>query len=312
MSDFNSSLPVRTENNGDVAIKIVDGTITSQTATVDSSGRVHVLADIRDGAGTGLTSQANGTQRALDVGINVAGVQIDPRSIRALTASDIVTAAQGAPNTVANAWPVLITDGTNSISLTTAGEVKVSVTQPLPSGTNTIGSVGVTNLPTTVDTNYGAVGASTIRTAAQIGNATGAADFGSGATSAQTLRVVVASDQVIPVVISNNVPGTDVLDYKAASAIAAAASDTHTYTISTGKVGTLQQICASGSGKIKVEFKISGVTKIVLFNSTSNPNVSYMFNNPQNYAAGTVLSMVVTNLDKQSQDLYSTFEICEV
>jgi tellurite resistance protein len=39
------------------------------------------------------------------------------------------------------------------------------------------------------DKDYGTVGANTIRTAAQIGNATGAADFGSGADSAQTLRV---------------------------------------------------------------------------------------------------------------------------
>lgn len=44
-------------------------------------------------------------------------------------------------------------------------------------------------LPATVDTNYGAVGASTIRTASQIGNATGAANFNAGATGAQTLRV---------------------------------------------------------------------------------------------------------------------------
>ena len=44
------------------------------------------------------------------------------------------------------------------------------------------------------DTNYGTVGANTLRTAAQIGNATGAADFGSGATTAQTLRVTLATD----------------------------------------------------------------------------------------------------------------------
>lgn len=40
------------------------------------------------------------------------------------------------------------------------------------------------------DHNYGVVGANTLRTAAEIGNATGAADFGTGAVSAQTLRVV--------------------------------------------------------------------------------------------------------------------------
>ncbi len=38
------------------------------------------------------------------------------------------------------------------------------------------------------DTNYGAVGANTLRTGAQIGNATGAADFNLGTPGAQTLR----------------------------------------------------------------------------------------------------------------------------
>ena len=41
---------------------------------------------IQDGAGNDLTSQANGSQRALDVGINVGGVQIDPRSLTASSA----------------------------------------------------------------------------------------------------------------------------------------------------------------------------------------------------------------------------------
>lgn len=43
------------------------------------------------------------------------------------------------------------------------------------------------------DKNYGVVGANTIRTASQIGNATGAAAFGSGADSAQTLRVTLST-----------------------------------------------------------------------------------------------------------------------
>jgi hypothetical protein len=47
----------------------------------------------------------------------------------------------------------------------------------------------------TNDTNWGVVGANTLRTAAEIGNATGAADFNAGNASAQTLRVVVASNQ---------------------------------------------------------------------------------------------------------------------
>jgi hypothetical protein len=150
MADQTSSLPVKTLNNGDVAAKIVDGTTPSQALAVDSTGRIIVKLD--DAAGNGLTSQVNGAQQALDVGINVAGVQIDPRSIRALTSADVVTANQGTANTITNAWPIKLTDGTNTTSITAAGEVKVDITQPLPAGTNNIGSItnitGTVSLPT--------------------------------------------------------------------------------------------------------------------------------------------------------------------
>lgn len=45
------------------------------------------------------------------------------------------------------------------------------------------------------DTNYGVVGSDTLRTAAQIGNDSGAADFGVGNAGAQTLRTTIADDQ---------------------------------------------------------------------------------------------------------------------
>jgi hypothetical protein len=64
-------------------------------------GNFRVMSYTNDGAGTAITSQVNGTQRALDVGIDVAGIQVDPRAIRALTSSDVVVANQG----VANATP---------------------------------------------------------------------------------------------------------------------------------------------------------------------------------------------------------------
>lgn len=44
------------------------------------------------------------------------------------------------------------------------------------------------------DTDYGVVTDNTVRTAAQIGNESGAADFGVGVTTQQTLRVALASD----------------------------------------------------------------------------------------------------------------------
>lgn len=42
MSDFNSSLPIRTENDGDVVIKVGDGLIPSQQLTVNPDGSVNI------------------------------------------------------------------------------------------------------------------------------------------------------------------------------------------------------------------------------------------------------------------------------
>lgn len=72
------------------------------TSNGSDSIRVNVVAggggggggavQLQDGAGNPITSQASAGQRALDIGVNVAGVQVDPRQIRALTSSDIVSA----------------------------------------------------------------------------------------------------------------------------------------------------------------------------------------------------------------------------
>lgn len=135
MSDYNSSLPIRTEGNGDVVVKIADGTTPSQTLAIDAAGKV--IAKLADGAGVALTSQVNGAGQALDVGIVVAGVQVDPRQVRALTNADVVTAEQG------GVWSVIPTDGVNDQVFTAAGEASVIVSQPLPAGTNNIGEVSI-------------------------------------------------------------------------------------------------------------------------------------------------------------------------
>jgi hypothetical protein len=195
VSDFNSSLPVRTQTNGDVVAFLADGTTNTQLLAIDASGRITSKMD--DGAGNALTSQVNGTQRALDVGINVAGIQIDPRQIRALTSADVVSVVQStspwvskdqadgpvAPGTAASfsmliggqynsTLPTLTTGQQSAIQVDSSGRLLVTATASF-----------------TNDTNYGTVGANTLRTASQIGNATGAANFGAGVTGAQTLRV---------------------------------------------------------------------------------------------------------------------------
>jgi hypothetical protein len=97
------------------------------------------------------------------------------------------------------------------------------------------------NFPTTVDTNYGTVGASTLRTASQIGNATGAAAFGAGTTTAQVLRVVLPTDQT-----------------------AIPASQSGTWTVQQGTPPwTVQGDSASGAAKAGNPVQIGGV-----FNTT--------------------------------------------
>ena len=334
MSDINSGLPVRTQlpgqaNYDDVVVRVADGTTSSQLLGIDSAGRV--------------------------------------------------TVNQGAPNTEPNAWPVLITDGTNTISLTPAGEVKVSVTEPLPVGTNVIGAVtqsggpwtanltevggaalalGQTtmaaSIPVTIasnqtplpvtqstspwvvsgtvalseDTNYGTVGANTIRTASQIGNATGAADFNNGATGAQTLRVAanlavgganVSASNPVPVALSAAPLGTPVNNYNTVAAIAAGASSNHIYTITAAKTFQGKKIWASASGLMKIEVRVSpdGSTYSTLwvgFNSTATPNITIDMDELVflESGSGSTVEIIRTNMDKKPMDVYSTISGTEV
>lgn len=90
MSDYNSSLPVRTESAGDVIVKVADASVPSQQLAIDSSGYVSVK--LLDGAGNALSS-TGGALHAL-----VTATNLDIRDL-AYT-SDSVTAHQGGTWTV--------------------------------------------------------------------------------------------------------------------------------------------------------------------------------------------------------------------
>ena len=65
MSDFNSSLPVRTEHNGDVVAFLADGTINTQLLGIDASGRVTIK--LNDGLGNAINSQSISASQWLQV-----------------------------------------------------------------------------------------------------------------------------------------------------------------------------------------------------------------------------------------------------
>lgn len=106
------------------------------------------------------------------------------------------------PGNTANTtpWLATINQGGNSATVSAAGALKVdgsAVTQPvsaaslpLPTGASTEATLSTLNGKVAND--FGASSGG-VRTASQIGNATGAADFNSGAAGAQTLRTVLAT-----------------------------------------------------------------------------------------------------------------------
>lgn len=168
MSDFSpGNFPVRSQlpgqiNYDDIITKLGDATNpTTQQASVDTHGSQSAI--IRDASGTAVTTVSNGGVQALQVQTQTAG-PVSPN-----TAANFSELIGGQFNTV---LPTLTNGQQAAVQVDSSGRLLVHSS----------------NFPTTVDTNYGTVGANTIRTAAQIGNATGAADFNFGAASAQTLR----------------------------------------------------------------------------------------------------------------------------
>lgn len=281
MSDSNSSLPVRTESDGDIVVKVSDGTTPSQHLAIDANGKVTVK--LTDAAGNGITSQTNGAQRALDVGIDVGGVQIDPRQVRSLVfASDKVDAsgsvvALDAP-TLAALESITVQNG--------AGTSAVNIQD----GGNSI-TVDAIDLDIRDLTH--------VSDSIKIGDGT---DF-----------LAVNTDGSINVVIADGTPGTAINNYNTVAAVAAAATSNHDYTVTAAKTFYLNQIEATASGKAKIEVQVetgvaSGVfnTKFVQFNSTAETNMPIHLDNPITVAAGVRVRVIRTNKDNQSQDLYST------
>ena len=331
MADQNTSLPVRTQTNGDIAAKIVDGTTTSQALAIDASGRVTTKLD--DGNGNIITSQANGAQRALDVGINVSGVQIDPRSIRALTSSDVVTVDQGTSpwvdnltqvggaaialgqTTMSASLPVTIASNQSALTVNQGTSPWVtSISTALPAGTNIIGKVEITDGTNTA----GVTAASTAAVATQPAEVValspnsplpaGTNAIGSVLANIQVGSAAVSNTNPVPVSLTTSSPGLAVQDYHTSVALAAASSVTFTYTVAASHTFNLERVWASASGKIKVVVQ-NGATNIYTgFNSTANPNIDITVMSPPTIAAAGTVNVIITNDDLLAMDVYCTIE----
>jgi hypothetical protein len=313
MSDYNSSLPVRTENAGDVIAKIADSLVPSQQLAVNADGSLNITdnggsltvdatnLDIRDLAFatdkvdvTGSDVTATVTATDLDIRdlafatdkVDASGseVSLDAATLAALESITVQNGAGGAA--------VNIQDGGNSITVD-AADLDI---RDLAFATDKVDVTGSDITATVTATNLDIRDLTHVSDSIKIGDGTDLMAVNSDGS----LNVVVVED-----------PGTEIVNYNTASAVAAAATSNHDYTAPSA--GKLFQVLATASGKAKIEVQVetaaaSGTfnTVAVAFNSTANPNMVIDLRKHVVIPSGARVRVIRTNKDQQAQDLYST------
>lgn len=107
-------------------------------------------------------------------------------------------------------------------------------------------------------------------------------------------------------------PGEEVQDYsESANDVAVGATEVHEYIVPAGKVLKLDQVLASGSGRLKVLIEQSQDGSIFLkiatrFNSTAEPNCDTDLRRIVSVPAGGKIRVTITNLDEDPFTTYST------
>lgn len=107
-------------------------------------------------------------------------------------------------------------------------------------------------------------------------------------------------------------PGDELQDYfESASDVAVNATDTHEYTVPVGKTLKLDQILASGSGRMKIIIEQSQdgttFTKVATrFNSTAEPNCDTDLRRIVSIPAGGKVKITRQNIDEDPFTMYST------
>jgi len=121
-----------------------------------------------------------------------------------------------------------------------------------------------------------------------------------------------SKDNPLPISIEES-EGEEIHEHdESAAAVAKDSDDDHDYTVTALKEFEIEQWGCGGSGYMRGELQVetavaSGIftQRDVLFNSTAFPNPSRELKRPIKVAAGIIVKIVRTNLDNQSQGLYS-------
>jgi hypothetical protein len=285
MSDFSSSLPIRTEQDGDVVVKIADATVPSQQLTINPDGSVNITDN-----GGSLT--VDGT------------VELGATTLAAL---ESITVQNGAGASAVN-----IQDGGNSITVDATNldirDLVFATDKVDVSGSEVSLDAATLAALETITVEQGTspwVVSSTDLDIRDLTHASDSVKIGDG-----TDFLAVNTDGSINVVVQEDV-GTEIVDYDTAAAIAGGATSNHDQVFASAS--KLYQILATASGKLKIEVQVedgaaSDVfnTIAVGFNSTANPNIDITLAKYAAIPAGARVRIIRTNKDAQAQDVYST------
>lgn len=305
MSDFNSSLPTRTQipgqaNYDDMIVKIGDSTNpATQQLTVNSDGSVNVT----DNGGSLTVDAVDFDIRNLDYtadSVSVLQATHDSLNANANIQVNNTDVSNANPVPVSDAGGSITVDGTVTVTATDLDIRNLNATQDnvaISDGTDTlaINNDGSINSVVTA-TNLDIRDLTHVSDSVKVGDGT---DF-----------LAINSDGSINVIVQEDV-GTEVVNYNTAAGIAASATSNHDFTFTNG--GKLYQVLGSASGKLKVEVQVetgaaTGTfnTVAVRFNSSAAPDCDMELIKYAAVPTGARVRVIRTNRDALSQDVYTT------
>lgn len=247
-----------------------DGT-NLRTLSTDTNGRINV----NNITGTITLPSGAATETTL-AAINTKTPALGQTTMAGSTPVAIASNQSAIPVTQSGTWTTTVTQATGTNLHTVVDSGTITVTQAtgtnlhtvvdssvLPTGAATETTLAALN--TKVANNYGAASGA-VRVAAQLGNASAIADFGTGTSSAQTLRVVLPTNQTtIPVTT------TPAFTALTAAAPAAATVGVAAATAVTLAAGTKAAAFTNTSAN-KISLAFGGGTAVLNSGITLNPN----------------------------------------
>ena len=296
MADYDSSLPARTESAGDIDVFISDATTPTQKLKVNADGSV----DTNFAAGSKIII----TDGVDDLEVNVDG-SINVKQDKLAFATDTVDVSGSSITATVSGTDIDIRD------LVFATD-KVDVSGS--SVTVTAADLDIRDLAfatDSVDVSGSSVTATVSATDLDIRDLVAATDSVQ-ANLFDEAGVAYSQANPLPVELTQDQSGDEIVDFNTSAAVAKDASVNHDYTVTAAKTFLGEEAWISGSGKIKVELLVNGAIKWVGFNSTANPNIRIPLEKIMKANAAEVIRFTITNKDKAAQDVYSTLTGLEI